>query len=47
MSKRNAEDDRPIPEVVYDSNTKTTYKKGQFLGKVNSYFNISYFVSLN
>ncbi|CAH1402471.1 unnamed protein product [Nezara viridula] len=33
MSKRNTEDDKPIPDIVFDSNSKTTYKKGQFLGK--------------
>lgn len=33
MSKRNAEEDKPIPETICDSSTGIAYKKGQFFGK--------------
>lgn len=36
MSKE--EDKQEIPDVIYDAITKTSYKKGRFLGKVSINF---------
>ncbi|KAL1513517.1 hypothetical protein ABEB36_002919 [Hypothenemus hampei] len=33
MSKSNKEDDSQIPSMIYDPNTKTNYKRGEFLGR--------------
>lgn len=39
MSK---DDVQVIPEIIYDSHTRTQYKKGRFFGKV-SYFFVTFF----
>lgn len=36
MSKE--EDKQEIPDIIYDSITKTSYKKGRFFGKVRIHF---------
>lgn len=34
MSKKD-DDDQVIPDIIYDSHTRTQYKKGRFFGRVS------------
>lgn len=35
MSRKDEEAQKEIPDIIYDSNYKISYKKGRFFGKVS------------